>query len=262
MNLLDFIFPKDLYCISCDRPLSEQVEGAIAICNDCAEDIVWVTGLCCEKCGRPLAKENRSKLCSDCTAGSSHFYRRGYASVVYTGTVREMVRDMKYRDKAWHADTLVSVMTDRYFKLADPETGELPCHDYIVPVPMNAKKKAKRGYDQAALIAQGLSTRIGTPCLVNAIKRVRETKAMSSLSEEERRQNLKGAFSIPFDMVYIIEGKSIMLVDDVYTTGSSVSACAEVLLAAGAENVDIFVFATKADARRTEDCPAVVESPG
>ena len=72
---------------------------------------------------------------------------------------------------------------------------------------------------------------------------------------------MKGAFAVPRDMIYIIEGKSIMLVDDVYTTGSSAAACAEVLLAAGAGSVDVFVFATKSDARPTESRPAVVESP-
>ena len=261
MNILDFIFPKDLYCISCERPLSGREDG-IALCSACEDEIFWVTGRCCEKCGRPLAEGNRTEFCSDCGSGMRHAYRRGYASVIYAGPVREMVRDMKYRDKAWHAETLASLMAGRYKRLADPETGELPYHDYIMPVPMNAKKKAKRGYDQAALIARGLSVRIGVPYLGGAIIRVRETKVMSSLTEEERRQNLRGAFAVPCDMIRMIAGKSIMLVDDVYTTGSSTGACAEVLLTAGAESVDVFVFATKADARCTEDRPAVVESPG
>jgi len=171
---------------------------------------------------------------------------------------------MKYRGRAWYGETISSLMAERYFSEADPVTGELPVYDGVIAVPMAAGKKAARGYDQAELIAKGLSRRTGIPYLSNTLVRVRETAVMSSLSEEARRQNLACAFSVKCDKIEKVAGKRILLVDDVYTTGSSVSACAETLIAAGAGCVDVIVFAIGADSRlrRKEGRPAVVESPG
>ena len=126
MNLWDLIFPKDLYCIACGRPLPVQKQNGIALCDRCAEKITWVRGA-------PFA------------TSPGHVYRRGYAAVVYVGAVEDIVRDMKYRNKAWHADTVAALMSGEYFALADPETGELPYYDYILPVPMSSKKKSIRG---------------------------------------------------------------------------------------------------------------------
>jgi len=249
MNPLDLIFPKDLYCVSCGRPLPPLKDGGYALCERCASEIMWVTGRRCAKCGRPLADENPGELCRDCASGAEHAYRKGYACAVYSGRAAELVRGMKYRGKAWRADAIASLMAARYFADADPETGELPCYDYILWAPMNAGKKAVRGYDQAELLASGFAKRTGIPCLKNALKRARDTDVMSSLSADERRQNLADAFEVRCDMIGAIEGGRLLLVDDVYTTGSTASACAGTLLAAGAEYIDIFVFATGADAR-------------
>jgi len=159
---------------------------------------------------------------------------------------------MKYRDKPWYADTIAALMADRYLAEADPATGELPDYDYITAVPMTAKKRTFRGYDQAMLLARGFSLRIGVPYLSKALYRIRETGAMSGLSEENRRQNLAGAFSVGYDIIQKIANKHILLVDDVFTTGSSVNACAETLISAGAADVNVFVFAIGADSRRHE----------
>ena len=262
MNILDLIFPKDLYCISCGRPLPLQGPGGFALCGSCTDGIDWITGRSCAKCGKPLSDENPMDFCRDCALAAPHVFGRGFACALYTGRVAEIIRGMKYRGKAWHADTLSKMMADRYFSMADAETGELPYYDGIAAVPMTAGKKDVRGYDQAALMAAGLSLRIGIPWLKGALSRIRETGVMSSLSEDERRQNLTGAFAVGYDMIEAVKGKSILLVDDIYTTGSTIDTCAEALFSAGAERVDFFVFAAGADTRRTKDRPAVVESPG
>ena len=260
MNLLDLIFPNGLYCISCGRPLP-QCEGGIALCERCAEEIPWITGKSCKKCGRPLAPENPGGICHDCEDSESHKFHKGYACTLYTGLAAELLRDMKYRSKSWYADTLASLMAERYLAETDPETGELPYHDYIVSVPVSERKMAARGYNQAELLARKLSGKIGVQYLKTALIRVRETDVMSSLSGDERRQNLSDAFTIPYDMIETLAGKRLLLVDDVYTTGSTADACTKALLAAGAENLDVIVFATGADVRRAEDRPAVIESP-
>ena len=261
MNLCDLIFPRDLYCNSCGRPLPPQGRDGIALCESCTDEIQWVTGRSCAKCGKPLSAENPMDFCRDCSA-DAHTFGRGYACALYTGRAAGIVREMKYGSRAWYADTLSKVMAARYLSLADIETGELPSYDGLVAVPMAAGKKAVRGFDHAALLAGGFSRHTGIPLHSGMLVRVRETGVMSSLSENERRQNLTGAFAVGCGMMKYTAGKILLMVDDVYTTGSTADACAEALLAAGAKQADLIVFATGADVRRTKDRPAVVESLG
>ena len=253
MSILDFIFPKDLYCISCGRPLPPHGEGGLALCERCTSEISWISGRSCKKCGRLLSDENPGELCHECLTNGEHVFRKGFACAVYAGRAADIVREMKYRQKSWYADTIAALMAEKYFAGADPVTGETPEYDGLVFVPMNANKRAARGYDQANLIAAGLSRRMVIPCLKGALRRVRETDVMSGLSSGERRQNLAGAFAVSCDMIDMIAGKKLLLADDVYTTGSSVGACAEALLAAGAESVDVIVFAIGADVRPKEN---------
>jgi len=262
MNFLDLIFPGDLYCISCGRPLPSGTEKGIALCEKCAGEIAWVSGRLCKKCGRPLAKENQREFCRDCGSAQRHVYGKAMACTVYSGKAAELVREMKYRGKAWYSGTVSSLMAARYFAEADQGTGELPFYDYIVSVPMSAAKKASRGYDQAELIAAGLAKRINVPYIRKVLKRVRDTDVMSSLSAGDRRKNLDDAFLVPYDMIQKPGGKSLLLADDVYTTGSSADACAKQLFAAGAKAVDVIVFGIGSDVRPAEDRPAVIESPG
>ena len=261
MDLFDLFFPKDLYCNSCGRPLPLQGRDGVALCESCTNDIQWIAGRSCAKCGRPLAAENPTDFCRDCAA-AEHAFGRGYACAVYAGRAAWLVREMKYRGRAWYADTISAVMAARYLSLADTKTGELPFYDGLVAVPMAAGKKAVRGYDQAALLAGGLSRRSGIPLLAGALVRVRETGVMSSLSERDRRRNLSDAFAAGCGMIEYAAGKRFLLVDDVYTTGSTVDACAKTLRGVGANRVDAIVFAIGADVRRTKGRPAVVESPG
>jgi len=250
MDIADLFFPKGLYCVSCGRPLPEP--GSIALCERCSDEIAWVAGRRCRKCGRPLSETNPFDICHNCAGSPAQPFGKGYACALYSGRAAEIIRDMKYRDKAWYADTVAALMAERYFAECDEETGELPQYDYIAAVPMTGKKKTGRGYDQAELLAKGLSKRTGIPYLPKALTRVRETGVMSSLSADERRQNLAYAFSVGCDMIGLVENKRILLADDVFTTGSSVCACAEALIAAGAAVVDIIVFATGADVRGAE----------
>jgi predicted amidophosphoribosyltransferase len=168
---------------------------------------------------------------------------------------------MKYRGKPYYAETLAAFMAARHLADADPGTGELPYYDFVAAAPMSAKKKAMRGFDQAALLARGFARRAGIPYAADALVRTHETDVMSSLSGDNRRQNLRGAFALGCDMIKTAAGKRFLLADDVYTTGSTADACAETLFDAGAAGVDVIVFATGADVRHAEDRPAVVESP-
>jgi len=252
MRFADLLYPKDLYCQACGRPLARRADdnAGLPLCDACLAEMPWAVGRTCAKCGKPLADENLRELCRDC-ARTEHAYRRGYACVRYVGLAAELVRDMKYRDKAYFADGLAAMMARRYAALADPADGTLPDYDGIVAVPMGARKRARRGYDQAALVAASLARRIGVRHLRGALVRGSETAVMSSLGREGRLHNLSGAIRVGGKVA--LQGKTLLLVDDVYTTGATADACAEALYGAGAASVDVYVFATGADGRREKD---------
>ena len=154
---------------------------------------------------------------------------------------------MKYRDRPSYGDSVAALMVARLLAAAGPGTGELPGWDLVVPVPMYLGKKEKRGYNQAEIIGRGLAKRLGLPYRANVLKRNRETELMSKLSLDERKQNLTGAIILNSAFEKTIPGSSVLLVDDVYTTGSTADACAMVLKNAGCAPVDLITFAIGAD---------------
>jgi ComF family protein len=162
-----------------------------------------------------------------------------------------MVRDMKYRRKPWIAREMAHIMQDRLLAEADPETGEIPSWDLIVSTPMHIIKKRQRGFDQAELMAKHFAALTRTPLMKNVLVRTRKTEVMSSLSADARRANLVDAFRVVKGKEAFIKQKRLLLVDDVFTTGSTVDACTEALLNSGAKNVDIFVFASGIDKSRS-----------
>ncbi|MDR3305761.1 MAG: double zinc ribbon domain-containing protein [Clostridiales Family XIII bacterium] len=258
MNAASLIFPPALYCLSCGKQLSADAAAvpagaarafageAAPLCASCLDEIPWVRGRLCEKCGKMLSEENPGTFCGDCDGGA-HVYGRGYACALYAGRAADLVRDMKYRDRAYTAEALAAVMAARYFAETDPATGEALYYDAITAIPMSRNKKARRGFDQAALLARGLAKRIGIRYAEGLLERKTDTAVMSSLGLSARMQNLRGTIAAGYGMIEKIKGKRILLADDVYTTGSSADACADILYGAGAARADVFVFAIGAD---------------
>ena len=245
MKFFDLIFPNNIYCIACGRPLPPGLD--ISLCERCTEEIQWVSGRLCEKCGKPLADNNHKSICHDCSE-TEHYFDKGYACALYNGHAANIIRDMKYRDKPAYGDVIAALMMARLRAAANSDTGEMPAWDAVVSVPMYREKKEKRGYNQADVIARGLAKRQGLPFRANIIQRNRDTGIMSKLSLEDRRQNLAGAFYISPASIKGLSGKSVLLVDDVYTTGSTADACAWTLHFAGCNTVDLITFAVGADA--------------
>jgi ComF family protein len=154
---------------------------------------------------------------------------------------------MKYRDRPWIARLLAEAMADRLLAVADVETGEILRPDWIVSVPMYPKKAQKRGYNQSDLLGRMLAGHMDLPYRGDLIQRRRQTEVMSGLSKDDRRVNLAGAFAVTAGAESLLQGTAVLLVDDVYTTGSTADACADALLAAGAARVDVLVFAAGAN---------------
>ena len=222
--VLDLLFPRR--CPICDRPVKPY--GAL-ICEDCAQVPV------CMKCGKPVEAEE--EYCADCAA-RKHLYYRGMAVYRYRSVSGSLYR-FKYDGRREYAD-YYEVGMARALERFLAQTGPEHAPDLLIPVPCSKKRVMKRGYDQAAVLADHLSERTGIPVQKGLLVRVSDTRALRGMSASERHKNLKKAFHVYGNGVRL---KSIMLIDDIYTTGATIDACAGALLEAGAKEVSFLTLA-------------------
>ena len=219
--LLDLIYPRR--CPVCDKAVKPF--GNL-ICEECTKKIKYVKAPSCSKCGKEL-KDKRAIFCRDC-AHKEHGYDRGMALFAYP-SVAESIYRFKYRGRqeyaVYYGERLAAVLGRRIAELKP---------DALVPVPIHDSKKRQRGYNQAELIARELGSRLNIPVETNLIKRVRKTIPMKDLSAAERQNNLKRAFKICRNDVKL---NTIIIVDDIYTTGSTIDAIAREMRKAGIKRI-------------------------
>lgn len=225
----DLFFPRR--CPVCDRPVKPF--GAL-ICRECAKVPRPVGDCVCCKCGKPVDPEE--VYCTDCRK-IRHAYYRGAASFLYRSVSGSLYR-FKYEGRREYA-AYYGVEMEKTLNRFIGELGPAHAPDMLIPVPCSEKRKKKRGYDQAALMARELGLRTGIETREDLLVRAKDTKAMRSMSASDRRNNLKKAFHVYGNGVRL---KSIMLIDDIYTTGATIDACAGALLEAGAKEVSFLTF--------------------
>ena len=217
-------------CPFCDRVLGNQLA-----CPDCADGLA------------ELRRAPSMRL-----RGSEHYLGRldgAAAPYRYTGLVRRAVLRTKYQGAPWAAVELGVEMARLLFgseirmcgsePLPEPVPGLDRGYDCILPVPASSKK---RGYNVPERMAQPLARAVGVPVVTDALTRARSTRRQEGLSLDERLANVAGAFQVARPEA--VEGKRILLVDDVLTTGATASACAQALLDAGAQSVFAVALAT------------------
>lgn len=223
--ILRCIFPRR--CVFCDEIIN--IEDDIYVCADClADDKVktsWVGGELCEKCGKPI---EFSGLCKSCQR-SKHRFDRAYAVYPYEDDIRLAVHRFKYSNRSSYARFFGREMA----KFADKYN--VPLVDYVVPVPLHKKRLKKRGYNQSALLADVYCEQRGQT-RADLLERVVGTKPQNSLDKSERTKNMKNVFSLA-EGDYELKGKSVLLIDDIFTTGTTVDECTKVLKKAGIKNV-------------------------
>lgn len=234
---LDWLYPSDIYCISCGSLIDKTRE--YALCDSCMEKFHWLGSKTCEKCGKILDETYRHQLCYDCRA-FDHDFDRGFTCVQYGLYERGVLMDYKYKGKSYIGRKLGDILYDR-MALEDVE------YDLIVPVPMHRKKQRQRGYNQAAVMALRFACRCGKTCASELLQRTRQTAPMKGLGAFERHENLREALAVSPSNRYEIEGRRILLIDDIYTTGSTLDECSRVLRKAGAEKVYALTFACGAN---------------
>jgi ComF family protein len=215
---LDLIFPPA--CAACGK-------AGHRICPTCAQAVVPVPHTICEHCGRVQAA--RVPRCDFCLGASP--LRQVRAAGLHVAPLRHFIHLLKYDDRPDLAPDLARYLAAN---LAGPEwTAIWPQLDAIAPVPLHPARRAQRGYDQAELLAQGLSSRTNIPLRLDLVTRTRQTRAQVGLNAAQRQANMQGAFAAAGPCA----GQHVLLIDDVYTTGATMAACAGALLAAGAASV-------------------------
>ena len=240
---LDLIYPPDLYCICCGKIIDST--RTYRLCNECMDGIKWANGRLCAKCGKLLSASNPGNICFNCRE-HPHQFDHGYTCTEYGTHERAMVFALKYHSRADIGVTVGEIMADRI--LAEYSLSELKdMYDYVLPVPVHRSKRTARGFNQAEVIARSFSDRTKIRCDADILIRVRETHVMRSLGPDQRRENIRGAFEIRTRRIPDIEGKRVLLIDDIYTTGATVDEIAAVLKRAKAEGVDVISFASGAD---------------
>ncbi|MBE5963146.1 MAG: ComF family protein [Lachnospiraceae bacterium] len=195
------------------------------ICTRCRQKVTLVTQPSCMKCGKPLAIAGQ-EYCYDCVR-HEHHYKRGFAVYVYDDVMRQSLGDFKFRGKKEYGDFFAQEIVSRYGKQIK-QIGP----DYLVPIPLHPAKRRKRGYNQAEILARKIGETLGIPVIPNLLKRNRNTIPQKTLDDKERLKNLRRAFSFGTGLKCSDEGLrniKIMLVDDIYTTGSTIEACTNVL---------------------------------
>ncbi len=221
-SVLDFALPPR--CGGCGA----IVDDVDSFCTDCWRKLEFLQGGC-ERCGLPL-KGTEAETCGACLAQPPRLDRIR-AAVAYDDISRSIALRLKYGRKIALARTM-----SRYMR---PLVGELPSDALLVPVPLHRRRLWSRGFNQSAIVARELSRRTGIPGAVEALRRTRATPPLKGMGMRQRRRTVAGAFRSTMDL----RGQTVILVDDVLTTGSTANACARVLKRAGAGRVDLVSWA-------------------
>lgn len=232
--LLDLLYPP--HCEVCDTP------GPDALCPACRAQIQRHQPPECSTCGALLPPTAGRGLCEEC-AGSRRYYKAARSVAIHTGALRSAIIQFKFNNRRRLQAPLAQLLADRITAEPDPPQG-LPLRsvDWIVPVPLHPRRKQWRGFDQAYLLALELSRLTNLP-LVQALARTRPTTPQLQLARGERETNVRDAFA-PLGVG--LEGKRVLLVDDVFTTGATANQAARAARAGGAAEVYVLTISRPA----------------
>lgn len=232
---LELAFPSNIYCICCDNLIDNS--RPYALCDECLKNLHWANGRTCSKCGKALVNERKSEVCHDCHE-NTHLFERGFTCMHYGTKEKEIIHRFKFNGAAYMGSKLGKIMLDRFL------LEELTV-DCVIPVPMHKKKQAKRGYNQSELMAKEVAKGLGVPYNGQVLVRNKYKAPMNKLDSNQRRMNIIDSYSIRNQGAKLcnINNKSILLIDDVYTTGSTADECTKVLLDAGAKKVYLLTLA-------------------
>jgi ComF family protein len=228
LTVLEFFLPR--LCLFCEAAVGET--APVAVCPECESRIQLVKSPLCSRCGRMFADPGGAdRVCGDCQTDPPPF-TRARAAAIYEDPVTQAITRFKFSRQ-------LAFLPVMQHWLRRPLCRELvEAADLLAPVPLHPRRIRNRGFNQALLLAQGFPE---VPLAREAVVRTRHTAPQVGLNPQERQHNVRGAFAVPDPG--LVKGKNVLLIDDLFTTGSTVQECARVLRKAGARQVEVLTVA-------------------
>lgn len=234
-SMLNIVYPP--LCLLCER----ELESGGLVCRGCIDKLERLPEPLCGRCGAPLGGAHGSCICGAIPPELEKLR----SSVSYEGVAKGIMHFYKFGGYRSLSSLLVRAMYGDAEALVRGEENAV-----VIGIPLHRARERERGYDQAGMLASGISAATGLPLAEGAVRRGRNTKPQAELSLEERRENLRDAFSMKDASK--IAGKTVLLVDDVLTTGITMGFCGSVLKEAGAARVYGLTFARRMRTRNSE----------
>ena len=236
--VLDFIYPENISCILCDKPIKKV--NTYSLCKDCFKELNFIQDGCI-KCGKPIIYHSLEKLdicgCSYCF-NKSFYFDKAISCIEYSDISKSMILGFKYKNKTYMAKYISNIMKEKL----DLENIEF---DYITFVPLHKKRMRKRGFNQSEKIAKELGKMIDIPIL-DCIYRKSNTNRLYNLNRKERKIELKNAFLVKENINYA-NGKNILLIDDIFTTGSTVNEISKLLKLNNVNKIFVMTLLTRSN---------------
>lgn len=224
------LFPAT--CTGCRR----LVEEPGTLCPVCWPTLRFIERPWCEVMGTPFTHDMGEGLLSADAIASPPPFARARAAVAYTGVARQMVHALKFADRPELAPWMARWMMRPGRELVEDAEA-------VVPVPLHRTRFLSRRFNQSAELARAICRLSGRRFCPDAVQRIRATRQQVGLGAREREENVRGAFRVPREAEIELRGRRVLVVDDVYTTGTTVSAVTKALKRAGAAEVDVLTFA-------------------
>ncbi|MDE5990968.1 MAG: ComF family protein [Clostridia bacterium] len=226
------IFVDKYNCIICDKELRDK--SRYGLCPECLKEMTFVKDRMCKKCGR--LQLNEADYCLTCQ-NHLRYFDFARSCVVYDDKAKEIARGLKFGHRKYFAKYVSNFLIDRYEECFKDVNA-----DFIIPVPLMKKRQEERGYNQAEAISKKLAEHYDLEIRTDIIAKIKQNSEQAKLSGKEREENVQGVYQVtkPQDVV----DKRILIVDDVMTTGSTLSELAKILIKAKAKNVYALTFAS------------------
>ncbi len=231
-NFVDLVYPRS--CAHCGDAVEER-EPFPHLCEPCVRRIHWVHSPACPVCGYPFfGRMEADRQCPHCCQLRPVF-GAGRTAVLLKGPARELIHGLKYRGE-FHLLRDIQAVLSRADEVLEFIAGAV-----LVPVPLHSRKRRERGFNQSRLLADLFLSTSRAAGIRELLLRAVDTETQTLFDRAERRKNLKNAFAIHPDLS-LSKRQRYVLVDDVFTTGSTLNSCAAVLRRAGARRVDVVTF--------------------